>query len=157
MSKVLWKIALFAVPLAVVAFSTLFTVSFMSSFMEMSALEVEGVKAEARVIDFHKDQPSIKNISPIRITSISYSFQANGQTYTDSALGSDKVGDTLSVLYAKEDPNISIPARVNVSEQKVFNGLAVALTLFAGIGLTTLVARILWRKVTSNTSRRNLG
>jgi hypothetical protein len=155
MSKILWKIALFVVPLAVATVSAMFAIFFISSLMEMSALETGGVKVEAHVIDFHKDRPSIKNISLIQITSIDYSFQVNGQAYVDNALGGEKVGDTLSVLYAKENPNISIPARVNVSEQKVFSGLAAALTLCVGVGLIILATKILWRKVARMTSKRN--
>jgi hypothetical protein len=155
MSKVLEKIALVVVPLATAVFSTLFIVFFMSTFMEMSVLETDSDRAEARVIEFRKEPPSIKNINPIQVTSVTYSFQANGQTYVDSALGNDKVGGTLSVLYAKENPNISTPTRVNVAERKVFSGLAAALTLFAGIGLTIVVARIFWRKVASKTGKRN--
>lgn len=155
MSKVLEKIALVVVPLVTAVFPILFLVYFMSSFMEMSALEAGSDKAKGRVVEFRKEPPSIKNINPIRVTSVTYSFQVNGQIYIDSALGNDKVGDTLSILYTKEDPNISIPARVNVSEQKVFSGLAAALALFVGTGLTILVTKILWRKAASKTSKRS--
>ena len=154
MSKVMKKIVLVVAPLATIVLSALITVYFMSSFMEMFTLEAGSDRAEARVIGFRKEPPSIKNINPIQITSIAYSFEVNGQTYVDSALGNDKVGDTLSVLYAKENPNISIPTRVNVVEQKAFSGLAAALTLFTGIGLTIVVTRILWRKVASKTGKQ---
>ena len=43
---------------------------------------------------------------------IEYEFKVNDITYTNSDMGSDEVGDTISVVYLSNDPTINRPSNI---------------------------------------------